>query len=86
MALAAGPDQPVYRRDWPQRPWPGPAPLPAEPCAGPSLNRACPYSGGGVAHFLRIEGKVLGFCNAFCRDKTMADPAAWPEAMALLKT
>lgn len=23
--LAEGPDQPFYRRDWPQRPWPGPA-------------------------------------------------------------
>jgi glutathione S-transferase len=25
LALTEGPDQPFYRRDWPQRPWPGPA-------------------------------------------------------------
>ncbi len=87
MALVAGPDQPVYRRDWPLRPWPGPAPLPAEPCEGPAINAACPYSGEPVTHFLRLraKGQVLGFCNAFCRDKTMADAEAWPQAMALLK-
>ncbi len=25
QALVEGPEQPIYRRDWPQRPWPGPA-------------------------------------------------------------
>lgn len=85
MALVAGPDQPFYRRDWPARPWPGPAPLPAEACDGPSVNADCPYSGRPVTHFLRVEGRVLGFCNPFCRDKTLADVAAWPAAMSLLK-
>jgi len=85
MGLAAGPDQPFYRRDWPTRPWPGPAPLPAEICDGPSVNAACPYSGRPVTHFLRVQGQVLGFCNPFCRDKTLADVAAWPQAMSLLK-
>ena len=85
MALVAGPDQPVYRRDYPQRPWPGPAPLPAEACDGPAINAACPYSGKTVTHFLRVQGRVLGFCNAYCRDKTLADPQAWPQAMALLE-
>ncbi|MCC5999736.1 MAG: glutathione S-transferase [Pararhodobacter sp.] len=85
MALVSGPDQPIYRRDWPQRAWPGPAPLPAEPCEGPALNSACPFSGLPVTHFLRCQDMVLGFCNAFCRDKVLADPAAWPQAMALLQ-
>ncbi|MFN3953957.1 MAG: glutathione S-transferase [Pararhodobacter sp.] len=85
MALAAGPDQPFYRRDWPMRPWPGPAPLPAEACAGPSINQVCPYSGRPVTDFLRVKGQVLGFCNPFCRDKTGADVAAWPPALSLLK-
>ena len=25
----------------------------------------------------------FGFCNAFCRDKTVADAEAWPKFMAL---
>ena len=85
MGLVDGPDQPFYKRDWPTRPWPGPAPLPAQACDGPSINAACPYSGQPVTHFLRVHGQVLGFCNAFCRDKTAADPQAWPQAMALLQ-
>lgn len=85
MGQVDGPDQPFYARDWPQRPWPGPQPLAAQGCDGPSINEACPYSGKPVTHFARVKGTVLGFCNAFCRDKTVADPAAWPAAMALLK-
>ena len=85
MGLVDGPDQPFYDRPWPQRPWPGPAPLPAEACDGPSANEACPYSGKPVTHFARIQGRVIGFCNPFCRDKTVADPEAWPQALALLQ-
>ena len=85
MGMVSGPDLPFYRRDWPTRPWPGPTPMAAEPCDGPSLNDACPYSGRPVTDFLRVEGRVLGFCNPFCRDKTVADLAAWPQAMSLLK-
>lgn len=86
MGLVDGPDQATYRRDWPTRPWPGPAPRPATPCHGPSINPTCPYSGKPGTHFLRVDGRVLGFCNPFCRDKTGADPEAWPQAMALLQT
>lgn len=86
MGLVDGPDQGFYDRDYPRRPWPGPAPLAAEACAGPSINAACPYSGKPVTDFARIAGKVIGFCNPFCRDKTVADPEAWPEAMALLQS
>ncbi|MEI4473166.1 glutathione S-transferase [Frigidibacter sp. MR17.24] len=83
MGLADGVVQQIYERDYPQRPWPGPAPIPAEACDGPSVNGACPYSGDPVTHFLRLEGRVWGFCNAFCRDKTLADPAAWPAFEAM---
>jgi glutathione S-transferase len=31
-----------------------------------------------VTHLLEAGGRVFGFCNAFCRDKTVADPLAWP--------
>lgn len=80
MGLVDGPDQPFYAR--PQltpRPWPGPAPLPARAVAtGPSVNAACPYSGKPVTDFAWIDGAVWGFCNPFCRDKTVADALAWP--------
>jgi glutathione S-transferase len=80
MGLVDGADQPFYARPHLTRSaWPGPAPLPAEVVAtGPSVNATCPYSGQPVTDFARIEGQVWGFCNPFCRDKTVADPAAWP--------
>jgi glutathione S-transferase len=37
-----------------------------------------------VTHFLETGGRVFGFCNPFCRDKTVADPEAWPKFTALL--
>jgi glutathione S-transferase len=52
--------------------------------SGPSVNEACPYSGGPVTHFMGAGGRVWGFCNAFCRDKTVADPEAWPEFMEMV--
>jgi glutathione S-transferase len=85
MGFADGADQEFYRRDYPRRPWPGPAPLAAQAVdSGPSVNVTCPYSGKHVTHFLKTGGRVFGFCNAFCRDKTMADPEAWSKFMALL--
>lgn len=83
MGLVDGPDQELYRMDFAQRRWPGPATLDAEAAEGPSENAACPYSGKPVTHFLRLDGRVWGFCNAFCRDKTVADPAAWPAFAAM---
>jgi glutathione S-transferase len=84
MGLIDGADQDYYRRDYPTRPWPGPAPLPAKAVDGTqSENATCPYSGDPVTHVLEIHGRRIGFCNAFCRDKTVADPAAWPKFMAI---
>ncbi len=85
MGLVDGADQPFYRRDWPRRPWPGPVPLAAHAVEGTAAeNTACPYSGDPVTHVLEMAGRRWGFCNAFCRDKTVADPEAWPKFMALL--
>ena len=84
MGMADGANQDSYDRDYPRRPWPGPAPLAAKPVAnGPSVNATCPYSGKPVTHFAQAGGRVWGFCNALCRDKTVADPEAWPKFMAL---
>lgn len=87
MGMIDGADQEFYHRDWPQRPWPGPKPLPARGVEGTeAVNSACPYSGKPVTHVLELNGLRYGFCNAFCRDKTVADPEAWPKFMALLRT
>lgn len=84
MGMAENLVQPSYARPFAERPWPGPAPRPAAPAEGPSVNAACPYSGKPVTHFLEMDGHVWGFCNAFCRDKTLADPDAWPAFMAMV--
>jgi len=85
MGLVDGADQEFYRRDWPRRDWPGPKPLPARAVDGTKAeNAACPYSGKPVTHVLELDGRRFGFCNAFCRDKTVADPEAWPAFMTLL--
>ncbi len=84
MGFADGADQAFYGRDYPRRPWPGPAPVAARAVdQGPSVNSTCPYSGKPVTHFLETGGRIYGFCNAFCRDKTVADPEAWPKFMAI---
>ncbi len=86
MAQVDGADQDYYRRPWPQRPWPGPTALTARAVEGTQAeNTACPYSGCAVTHVLAMDGRRFGFCNAFCRDKTAADPEAWPEFMALTR-
>ena len=84
MGLVDGADQEFYARDFPRRPWPGPEPLPARAVSeGTPENAACSYSGQPATHLLEIQGRVFGFCNAFCRDKTAADPLAWPAFAAL---
>lgn len=84
MGLARGETLPWYARDYPQVGWPGPAPRPARAIdGGTPENTACPYSGDPVTHLMETEGRIFGFCNAFCRDKTMNDPDAWPAFTAL---
>jgi glutathione S-transferase len=85
MAQVDGADQPVYARPYPTAPWPGPAPLPARATdTGQPENSACPFSGKPVTHLADIDGRIIGFCNAFCRDKAVADPLAWPQVASLL--
>lgn len=85
MGMVDGPDQQAYFRDLPHRPWPGPKPLPARAVEGDTAeNSACPYSGKPVTHVLELQGRRFGFCNAFCRDKTVADPEAWPAFVKLM--
>ena len=87
MGLVDGADQEYYRRDFPVRPWPGPQTLAAKAVdSGPSVNQTCPYSGKPVTDFMALGDKVWGFCNPFCRDKTVADPEAWPKFMALYQS
>lgn len=76
--------QQSYAKPCAERPWPGPVPLAASLADGPSENDACPYSGKPVTDFLSLDGRIWGFCNTFCRDKTLADPEAWPAFMAMI--
>ncbi|WP_323766003.1 glutathione S-transferase [Marinovum sp.] len=86
MGLVHGATLDRYAQDHATRPWPGPPPEPAEPvAAGPSVNDRCPYSGQAVRHYLRFRGRTWGVCNAFCRDKTVADPTAWPRFIAMVE-
>ena len=86
MGMVDGADQEFYRREWPQRAWPGPNPLDARAVEGTkAANDACPYSGKPITHALELHGQRYGFCNAFCRDKTIADPEAWPKFMAIVQ-
>lgn len=87
MGMVDGADQDFYYRDFPHRPWPVLQTLVAKAVAqGPSVNAVCPYSGKPVTHFMELGGKVWGFCNPFCRNKTVADPEAWPKFMALYQS
>ncbi len=84
MAIAENRVLSVYDQPLERMPYPAPKPLPAKAVnAGPTENDSCPYSGKPVTHFLEMDGKTWGVCNAFCRDKTVADPAAWPKFMGL---
>lgn len=84
MGQAEGRDLPRYAQDLDTVPWPGPVPRPARPVPhGPVVNDRCPYSGKPVTDFLALDGRVWGFCNPVCRDKTVADPDAWPAFVQL---
>lgn len=85
MGMARGATLARYAQPHATTGWPGPVPLPAKACdAGTPVNAQCPFSGGAVTHLAQIDGRIIGFCNAFCRDKVVADPNAWPEVARLL--
>ncbi len=84
MGLAQNYIQPGYDKDLAEGEWPGPIPLPATPVDnGPSENTHCPYSGDPVTDYLELDGRVFGFCNPYCRDRTVADAEIWPEFTAI---
>ncbi|MEQ9694295.1 glutathione S-transferase [Shimia sp. SDUM112013] len=84
MGLVRGETLPWYAKPFTVTKWPGPVPLQAKAVEGDQAeNDTCPYSGAPVTHVLEIDGRRIGFCNRFCRDKTVADPAAWPAFMAI---
>lgn len=87
MGLAESFVQPGYELDLPNAPWPGPLPPPARAVtSGRPENAVCPYSGDPVAvdSLAEIDGRTVGFCNPFCRDKSVADAGAWPQLRGLL--
>ena len=84
MGLVHGENLNRYAKPFETVPWPGPKPRPAHAIeSGTAENTACPYSGDPVTDFMESEDRIFGFCNAFCRDKTVADPDAWPAFTAL---
>ena len=84
MGIAQNYIQPGYDMDLTEGDWPGPVSLAAKAVDnGPSENIHCPYSGDPVTDFLKLEGRIFGFCNPFCRDKTVADAAAWDGFMEI---
>ena len=87
MGRAENYRQEVYQLDFDKGDWPvgRKDAKPIEDGSG-AKNDKCPYSGDPVTHFLELDGAVYGFCNAFCRDKTVADPEAWPAFIALTQS
>lgn len=85
MGLTKSYDPVPYAMDLPTRAWPGPSPIPAHAIeTGTPENNTCPYSDKEITHLADFDGRIFGFCNAFCRDKTVNDPLAWPSFAALL--
>jgi len=85
MGMLRGATLPWYAKDYTTRPWPGPKSRAARAITERTPeNATCPYSGKPSTHLMEIDGRTFGMCNAFCRDKTVADPEAWPAFMALL--
>lgn len=88
MGIADPLVQTAYDLDLERCRWPGPEPLAARAVADVlPLNDRCPFSDKPVQpdSLAEVAGRVIGFCNPFCRDKVVADPEAWPAAMALLR-
>jgi len=83
MGLTKPYDLMPYALDIPTHDWPI-AKLQAKAVGdGTPENNVCPYSGKPITDLLEIDGRIFGFCNPFCRDKTLADPQAWPKFMEI---
>lgn len=78
--------QPGYDLDLPTRDWPGQRIAARAVATGTPINQACPYSGKPVRadSLAEIDGRIIGFCKTFCRDKSVADAGAWPLLQPLL--
>lgn len=77
-----------YDLDLPERPSPD-APIVTGTTVGDdrvAANEFCPFTGEDIAPGCRVEvaDRVLGFGDAFTRDKVAADPYCWPELATLL--
>ena len=86
MAMADEHVQPQYELDLPARPEPYAPALLGRPVEGRAAeNEFCPFTGGAPGFLVEVQGRVLGFGDAFARDKVAADPLAWPEIAAVLR-
>ena len=88
MAMAESHQIAHYELDLPARPDPHAPALTGRPVAGREAeNAVCPFTGRDALPELQVEvqGRVLGFADAFARDKVAADPLAWQEVGALLR-
>ncbi len=86
LGLALGEDKIVYSRPYRQTDWPVQSTIEATVSTATSgENPACPYSGKPPTDFGEFDGRLIGFCNPTCRDKTVADPNAWPDFMKLFR-
>ncbi len=85
MGLTISYDPFPYPQNLPEQNWPiGGSSKARAVETGPSVNTDCPYSGKPVTDYLELDGQVWGFCNPSCRDKTVADPGAWPKFTAMV--
>jgi len=86
MGLAEGFVQPGTDLDLSTLDWPGQRIAAHAVASGTPINEACPYSGKPVQldSLAQIDGRIIGFCNTFCRDKAVADAGAWPQLQPLL--
>lgn len=91
MAMADGYPQAHYELDLAERDDPFAPAVTGRRVEGLAPENAfCPFTGAALtgaetALSVEVEGRVLGFADAFSRDKVAADPLAWPEVEALLR-
>lgn len=76
-------EQPHERSDWPRSRVVKSLPFARKTALGTPENDTCPYSGKPATWLMEFNGRVFGMCNRVCRDKTVADPGAWPEFLDL---